>query len=190
MDRHTINFAACVIVAILTMVLCSTVYGQWETTPGTTWESLTAEPNNAPGDKWAIGTMVGDNTAELRLGGQLGSLEAYIAPRFEIDRETEGDIGTGLRGYFMYSAIDANMATSWFGQHDLPDGLIYVGLFGGTEFQDGEIEGGYLIGARVDIGSTEQYQLDLCTEYQYTFTSFRSDDDRYTMVAGPRLMFK
>ena len=140
--------------------------------------------------KWAGGAMMGDNTAELRLGGQLGALEGYVAPRFEVDRENEGDAGTGVRGYVIYSAIDANMAAQWFGQYDLPDGVLYGGLFGGTEFSNGEIEAGYLLGARVDIGSTADYQMDLCTEYQYEWTQFDGADDRYTVVLGPRLLFK
>lgn len=142
------------------------------------------------GPKWAGGAMAGDNTAEVRLGGQVGALEVYAAPRFSMDRESEGDIGTGVRAYAIYSAVDANMAAEWFGQYDLPAGSLYGGVFGGTEFQDGEIEGGYLLGARVDIGSTEKYQLDFCTEYQYEWTQLTGDDDRYTVMLGPRLLFK
>jgi len=141
--------------------------------------------------KWAGGAMVGDNTAEVRLGGQLGALEGYVAPQLSADLASSGDIGTGLRGYAIYNAITVDMIGAWFGNDiELPEGAAYGGIYGGRDFgrdiAGTEWQAGWLVGARVDIGSTDDYQLDLATEYQRPMDG---DGDEVVMV-GPRLLFK
>ena len=142
----------------------------------------------ATGPKWQAGAMAGDNAVELRGGAGFGNLKILAAPRYEMDQASEGDLLTSARGYVIYDAIDANMVSSVLG--DLPPGLVYAGLFGGADMQDGQVEGGWLVGGAIELGSTDQYLLSLCTEYQYETMSFDGDTDKYTVVLGPLLTFK
>ncbi|MCP4537755.1 MAG: hypothetical protein GY832_11465 [Chloroflexi bacterium] len=139
------------------------------------------------GAQFTGGAMVGDNTAEVRLGAQLDALELYAAPRMAMDLEDSGDIGTGIRGYAIYNAITVDMIGDWFGSEvDLPEGAAYGGIYGGRDWGLSEWQAGWLVGARADIGSTEKYQLDFVTEYQHPIDG----DGSEVVMAGPRLLLK
>lgn len=167
MHKVWISFIA----AIVSLVLCTTAWG--------------GDDPNAP--KWAAWGMVGDNTAEVRLGGQVGALEGYLAPRMSMDLDSSGDIGTGVRGYVVYNAITVDMVGAWFGSDvSLPDGAAYGGVYGGRDWGLSEWQAGWLVGARVDIGSTAKYQLTLGTEYQRPMDG----DGAEVVMVGPRLLFK
>ena len=155
--------------------------------------ALAGEPDPNAGGLWTVGAMVGDAAAGLRVGANLGAAEIVLEGRYDKALASEGDIGTDIRAYFMYSALSADMVANWIGAPgtvELPDGAVYAGLFGGWEFQEGDMEAGWVVGVRVDLGSTDRYQLEFCTEYQQLWQTWREDDDRYTVVVGPRLTFK
>jgi len=133
----------------------------------------------------------GDNVGAIRLGAEWKGLEAYVEPRYDKALASEGDVGTDLRVYGIYNTVDADLMAQWFGSGSpLPDGVLYAGIYGGWEFEDGQMEVGWLIGGRIEIKATSEYQLDFCTEYQRAWQTFRDDNDRYVLMVGPRLRFK
>ena len=153
-----------------------------------------ADPNDAAGGlTWNMGAMVGDNAAGIRMGAALGAIELLVEPRYDKALASEGDLCTDIRGYCIYNALTADAVANWIGAPgtvELPDGAVYGGVFGGWEMTDGAMEAGWVVGARVDVGSTDRYQLDFATEYQQLWQTWRGEQDRYTVVVGPRLTFK
>lgn len=139
---------------------------------------------------FAGGAMAGGQVAELRAGYRFDKLEVYAAPRFDKTLASSGDVATDVRGYLLYNALDAAMAANWFDSSlALPDGQVYGGLFGGAEFQDGALEAGWCVGARVAVGdAAEDHTLTWATEYQRPWMSWRDHEDQ--VVTGPCLQFK
>lgn len=176
-----------VAVAILGMADCSVSWG------GETFGSGVLDANDPPPAvwNWSVWFMAGDGTGELRAGGVFGDVEAYIAPRYDTTRATEGDVLTDLRVYGLYNALDAEIAANLLGNRiELPEGNAYAGLFGGWEMEDGQTEAGWCVGARVRLRETDKTTLDSVTEYQRLFTTFREDSDRDMLFTGVALTFE
>jgi len=166
-------------IAVLMMVAAMTV------------TSFAEEEPNAPEIEWTIGIMAGDNVAEFRLGAIWDAFEAYIAPRYDKALASEGDVATDLRVYGMYNALTADVIANWInGDWTLPEGVVYAGLYGGWEFQDGQLEAGWLVGSKTTLNDAPRHWFDWATEYQQAWQTFREDHDRYVVVTGPCIRFK
>ena len=123
-----------------------------------------------------------DTRYEIRAGAEVDCLEAYVAPSYNVTTDV-----WGVRAYGLYNAVDANMIANLFGSGTaLPEGTLYVGVFGGWKFEGDQMEGGYLFGGRVRL----RENVDWTTEYQRTFTDFAEDPDRYAVTTGLRIKLK
>lgn len=146
---------------------------------------------NGVGLNGIVAVMGADQVAEVRLGLQYGPLEGYVAPRYDTSINAAHDVLTDLRLYAIYNAIDAAMVANWLnGSVTLPDGAAYAGLYVGWEFDHGDIETGYLLGVRIEIDDSGSVQLSLCPEYQYSWQTWRGDDDVHAFYFGPHIRFK
>ena len=121
-------------------------------------------------------TMGSDEQAEVRVGAAKGNAEAALAFVYRDPADIGVDDSFGLRGYGFYSVVDADMVATWLGKETkLPPGELYLGAFGGVEFDNAETEAGLLVGGR--LGSIR-------VEYQYALDRGVLPDDHMLMVGG------
>ncbi|HPC97048.1 MAG TPA: hypothetical protein PLU87_19055 [Sedimentisphaerales bacterium] len=121
-------------------------------------------------------TMGSDQQAEIRIGVAKDNGELALAFLYRDPADIGGDDGFGLRGYALYSVVDVDMIATWLGKETkLPPGELYLGGFGGVEFEDAETEGGFLVGGVLGT---------IRVEYQYALDRGVLPDDHMLMVGG------
>lgn len=121
-------------------------------------------------------TMGSGEQAELRVGVAKGNVEAALAFLYRDPADIGIDDSFGLRGYAFYSVVDADMIATWLDKEiKLPPGELYLGTFGGTEFDNAETEGGLLVGGMLGT---------IRVEYQYALDRGVLPDDHMVMVGG------
>lgn len=122
---------------------------------------------------WIMGS---GEQAEIRVGLAKGNAEVALAFVYRDPADIGVDDSFGMRGYGLYSVVDANMVASWIGHEmPLPPGELYLGAFGGVEFDGAETEAGLLVGGMLGV---------IRVEYQYALDRGILPDDHTLMVGG------
>jgi len=151
------------------------------------------EPD-ASGFKGIVWPNVADTVFELRLGGEWDkTIGLFAAPRYDRALAEGGDIATGLRVYATYNAIDAELAARLLkAETPLPDGALYAGLFGGSNFRGDNMEGGWLVGGALEVakiaeGTNKERTVLLTSEWQYQWTKPAGEESRSLLATGLKI---
>jgi len=174
------RFWLSMVVAVLSMVLLSTVYGQ----------EVPVNPEDV-NDGWRVWVGLGTNPEfgkmeELRFGykGLLPDIELAVGVLHK-DAPEEGVEDWPIRGYAIAHAIDAEMIASALGKElTLPKGNVYAGLFAEYSYdRENEWGGGYVVGALVDWPRKWQTY----GEYQRNIFNTSNEDDAFFVGLVRRL---
>lgn len=122
---------------------------------------------------WIMGSA---EQAEIRVGVARADAEVALSVVYRDPVDIEPDHGFGVRGYGFYSVVDADLIAKWFGRETtLPPGELYLGAFGGVEFDGAETEAGLLVGGRLGT---------IRVEYQYSLDRGVLETDHVVMLGG------